>query len=94
MQEVQQVGGILPSHVEANNEVDGAEALGDEFETLAEFEIAGAGLGEEEFGGGGLQIGPEEDSVVALAGGVDAGADARRRQAGAGWRWASGNVLW
>jgi hypothetical protein len=94
MQEVEEVVGVLPGGVEPDDEVDGAEALGDEFETSAEFAIAVAGLGEEEFGGGGLQIGPEEGGVVAIARGVDADADARRRRFGAGWRWRSGSVLW
>ena len=91
MQEVQQVVGILPGGVEADDEVDGAEALGDEIESLAELVIAAAGLGEEQFGGGGLQIGSQEGGVVAVARGVDADADARRCTIGVVWRGEAGS---
>ena len=94
MQEVEEVVGVLPGGVKPDDEEDGAMALDDEFETLAEFVVAVAGLGEEEFSGGGLQIGAEEGGVVAVACGVDADADARRRLVGAGRRWRSGGVLW
>jgi len=94
MQEVEEVVGVLAGGVEADDEVDGAEALGDAFEPSAEFAVAVAGLGEEEFGGGRLQIGAEEGGVVAVACGVDADADARGRLVGAGRRWRSGGVLW
>ena len=53
MQEVEEVVGVLAGGVEPDDEVDKAVALGDAFETAAEFAIAVAGLGEEEFGGGG-----------------------------------------
>jgi hypothetical protein len=71
VEEVQQVVGILPGGVEADDEVNGTLAAGDLFEALAELGVAVGGLGEGEFTGGGLEVVLEEDSVVAVAGGVD-----------------------
>jgi hypothetical protein len=42
--------------------------------------IACGGLGEGEFLGSGLEVFVEKDSVVAIAGGVEADADAHRRR--------------
>jgi hypothetical protein len=52
---------------------------------------AGGGLGEEQLGCGGLEVGGEEGSDVAVAGGVDADADAVGRASG---RWRCGAGLW
>ena len=57
MQEVEEVVGVLPGGVEADDEVNGAVALGDAFEALAELGIAGGGLDEGQFVGRGLQVG-------------------------------------
>ena len=41
--------------------------LGDVFEALAELGVAAAGLGEGQFGGGGLEVVAQEGGVVAIA---------------------------
>ena len=82
VQEVEQVVGVLAGGVEADDEGDGAVALGDAFEALAEEGVAGGGLGEGEFVGGGLEVVAEEGGVVAVAGGVDADAEAAGRLRG------------
>ena len=81
---MEQVVGVLSGGVEADDEVDGAVALGDAFEALAEEGIAGGRLGEGEFVGGGLEVVAEEGGVVAVAGGVDADAERRRCAGGCG----------
>jgi hypothetical protein len=60
------------------DELDWAVVLGEVAQALAQLGVAGAGLGEGEFGGGGLQVVVEEAGVVAVTGGVDADADAPR----------------
>ena len=90
LEEVQQVVGILAGGVEADDEGDGAVAAGDGFEPLAEQGVAGGGLGEGQFVGGGLEVVAEEGGVVAVAGGVDADADAG---GGAGERLRGGDLL-
>ncbi len=67
VEEVEEVVGVLPGGVEADDEVDGAVALGDAFEALAELGVAGGGLGEGQFVGGGLEVVAEEGGVVAVA---------------------------
>ena len=76
---MKQIVGILPGGVETDDEVNRAVALDDAFEPLAEEGVAGGRLGEGEFGGGGLEVVAEEGGVVAIAGGVDADAEASRR---------------
>jgi hypothetical protein len=44
-----------------------AVAQGDALEALAELGVAGGGLGEGEFVGGGLEVVAEEDGAVAVA---------------------------
>ena len=52
-------------------------------EPLAELGVASGGLGEGQFGGGGLEVVAEEGGVVAVARGVDADADAAWQRRGA-----------
>jgi hypothetical protein len=87
MQKVEQIVGILPRRIEADAEVDGAVLLGNAFEALPQEGIASGGLGEREFGGSRLEVVVEEDGIVAVAGGVDADAEAA-------WRWRSRCVVW
>ena len=96
MEEVEEVVGVLPGGIETDNEVNGAVALSEAFEALAELGIAGGGLAEGQFVGGGLPIVAQEGGVVAVACGVDADADARRRAGRNRWRsrWRSGIVVW
>jgi hypothetical protein len=84
---VEQIVGILPGRVETDDEVNGAVALDDAFESLAEESVAGGRFGELEFVGGGLEVVAEEGGVVAIVGRVDADAEASRRLR-------SGNVVW
>ena len=84
---MEQILRVLPGRVETDDEVNGAIALEDAFESLPEEGIADGRLGELEFGGGGLQIVAEEGGVVAIAGRVDADAEASRRLR-------SGSVVW
>ena len=79
--------GILPGSVETDEEVNEPVALDDAFEPLPEQGVASGGRGELQFVGGGLEVVAEEGGVVAVAGGVDADADAARR-------WWSGRVVW
>jgi hypothetical protein len=79
VEKVEQIVGILPGGVEADDEVNGAVPPDDAFEPLAEQGIAGGGLGELEFVGRGLQIVAKEGGIVAVAGGVEANATAARR---------------
>jgi hypothetical protein len=93
---VEEVVGVLAGGIEADDEVNGAVALREAFEALAELGITGGGLDEGQFVSRGLQIVAQEGSVVSVACGVDADADAR------GWagrnrgrsRLRSGSVLW
>jgi hypothetical protein len=87
MQEVEQVVGILAGSVEADDEVDRTVLLGQAFEALPQEGIAGAGLGELQLGSGGLQVVVEEGGVMAVAGGVDANAEAAWRLRGGRWLW-------
>ncbi len=91
VQEVPQVVGILACGVEAEDEVNGAVALDDKFETRSELGVAVGGLGELQFGGGGLQVVAQEGGVVAVARGVDADAEASELVAG---RLRSGSRVW
>lgn len=76
-QEVHQVVGILPGHIEADVERTESVALGERLEPSAELGVAVSGLGEGEFVGSGLQILLEEGGIVAVARGIDADAEAR-----------------
>jgi hypothetical protein len=76
VEEVQQVVGVLAGGIEPDDEGDGGVAEGEAFEAVAELGVAGGGLGEGEFGGGGLEVVAQEGGVVAVARGVDADADA------------------
>ena len=87
MQEVDQVIGILPGGVEADNKVNGSVSLDDPFEPLPQLGIAGGILGESKFVGGRLEIVPEEGGVVSIARGVDADAEASRRLRRVEWLW-------
>ena len=87
MEEVQEVVGVLPGGIEADDESDGRVAAGEEFEPLSELGVAVGGLGELEFGGGGLEVVAQEGGVVAVAGGIDADADAGGRLRGDGGVW-------
>ena len=86
VEEVEQVVGVLPGRVEADDEQHGPMPLGDAFETLAEEGVAGGGLGEGQFGGGGLEVVVDECGVMAVAGRVDA-------DAAASGRWRGGRGL-
>jgi hypothetical protein len=57
------------------------------FEALSQAGIASGGFRKGQFGGGRLEIVPEEDGVMAVAGRVDTDAEATRR-------WRSGPWLW
>jgi hypothetical protein len=70
--------------------VNGAEALLDEQEPLAQLGIAGGGLTEGEFGGGALEVVAQEGGVGAVAGRVDADADTD----GTRGRLRNGLALW
>ena len=87
VQKVQQVVGIGSGHVETNGEGHWSVTLDDALQSLVQEGVAGGGLGEGEFVGGGLEVVAEEDGIMAVAGGVDADADASRRLR-------SGSVLW
>jgi hypothetical protein len=87
VEEVEEVVGVLPGGVEADDEGDGRVAPGDVFQAPPELGVAVGGLGEGEFSGGGLEVVAEEGGVVAVAGGVEADADA-------GGRLRSGGGLW
>ncbi len=76
MQKSEKVVGVLSGGIEADAEVDGGVALGNPFESLLELGIALGGLGELQFVGCRLQILAQESGVMAIAGGVDADADA------------------
>lgn len=67
MQEVQQIVRVLSRGIEAHDEVDGAVALDDLFESLPEAGIALSRLGELEFRRGRLQIVAQESRIVPLA---------------------------
>jgi len=67
MQEVQQVVGILPGGVEADDEVNRAMALGDLFEACAELGLASCGFDELEFAGSALEVRAQEGGVVPVA---------------------------
>jgi hypothetical protein len=67
VQKTDQVLGILPGRIEADNEMNGAVALDDAFEPLAEEGVAGGGFREREFGGSRLEVVLEEDGTVAVA---------------------------
>ena len=67
MQEVDQVIGILPGSVEADDEVHVAVPLHDSFEALPQLGIAVGILGEGQLVGGRLEVVPEEGGVVPVA---------------------------
>jgi hypothetical protein len=79
VQEVQQVIGVQSSHVETNGEVHRSITLDKSLESLAKETVAGGGLGERQLVGSRLEVVLKEDSVMAVAGRVDADADASRR---------------
>src|SRR6202007_2937043 len=89
-----EVVGVLAGGVEADDEVDGAGAgaLGDALEPLSEESVSGGGLGEGQFGGGGLEGVGEAGRVVAVAGRVDADAAASGRWRGGGGLWEHGGL--
>jgi len=77
LEEVEEVIGVLPGGIEPEVKVVEVRVLlGDALESLSEKEVAVGGLGEGKFVGGGLELGVEEGSVVSVACGVDADADA------------------
>ncbi len=67
MEEVKQVIGVLAGGVEADDEGDGGVAAGDQLQAPAELGVAVGGLGEGQFGGGGLEVVGEEGGVVSVA---------------------------
>jgi hypothetical protein len=67
MKEMQEVVGVLPGGIQADDEGDGREAPGELFEALAELGVAVGGLGEGQLGGGGLEVLAQEGGVVAVA---------------------------
>ena len=67
LEEVQEVVGVGPGGIEANDEGNGWVRPGQLFESAAELGVAGGGLGEGQFGGGGLLVVAEEGGVVAVA---------------------------
>ena len=76
VEEMQEVVGVLPGGIDTDDEGDSRVTLGEEFEALAKLGITIGGLGEGEFGSGGLKVVAQEGGVVAVARGVDAAADA------------------
>ena len=89
-QEVEEVVGVLAGGVEADDEGDGGVSAAMLVESLAELVVAVGGLGEREFGGGGLEVVAEEGGVVAVARGVDADAEADAEWLGGGGAEAGG----
>ena len=87
VQEVQQVVGVLPGGVESDDELDAPVALGDAFEALAETAVPCGRFGELEFVGGRLKVVAQEGGVVAVAGRVDADAEASSRLRGGRGLW-------
>jgi hypothetical protein len=84
---VEQVLGLLPGDIEADDEVGGAVLLGDAFEPLPQGGLAGRRLGELQLGSGGLEAVVEKGGVVAVPGGVDADAKAARRLRSGSGAW-------
>src|SRR5262249_50794495 len=76
VEELEEVVGILPGGIEANEELGRAVLLGEAVEALAEEGVAGRGLGERQLGSGGLQVPVEEGGIVAVARRVDGDAGA------------------
>jgi hypothetical protein len=75
-EEVQEVVGVRAGGIEPDKEGDGSVAPGQQFEALAELGVALGGLGDGEFGGGRLEVLAQKSGVMAVAGSVDADADA------------------
>src|SRR5262245_15694470 len=75
-EELLEVGGVLAGSVDADVEVGPRMAAAQLIEAIAQGLVAGAILGDGERLGGRTEIGPEEAGTVAVAGGVDPGADA------------------
>ncbi len=66
MQKVQQVVGILPRGIEADEESDMGMSLSDLFETLAELGVALGRLGELKVRRGRLQVVAQEGRIVSV----------------------------
>jgi hypothetical protein len=84
VEEVQEVVGVVAGGVEADGEGDGRVAAGEVLEAAAELGVAVGRLGEEQLGGGGLEVLAQEGGVVAVAGGVNTDTDAGGRAGGRG----------
>jgi hypothetical protein len=82
VEEVEQVLGILPRGLETDDEGNGAVQLGQAFEAWPQEGITGGRLGELQLGGGWFEVVAQEDGVMALAGGVEANAEAARQLRG------------
>ncbi len=67
VQEVEEVVGVLPGGIEADDEGDGRDVGGKVLESLAQLGVAIGRLGEGQFGGGRLVVVAEEGGVVAVA---------------------------
>ncbi len=76
VEEVQEIVGVLPGDIQADDEAGGGVAVGQPFETHTELGVAVGGFGEGQLGGGLLEVVRQEGGVVAVARGVDADADA------------------
>ncbi len=87
VEEVEEVVGVLAGGVESDDEQHGSLPQGDAFQALAEAGVAGGGLGELQFVGGGLEVVLEEGDVVAVAGRVDSDAAASGRLRGGSRLW-------
>jgi hypothetical protein len=79
---MQEMVGILPAGVEADNEVHVAVTRDDLLEALAQLRVTGSRLDERQFGGSGLKVVAQEGGVVPVARGVDADADSCLRGGG------------
>ena len=67
VEEVEQVVGIRPGHVQTHDEGQRSLLLDEVFEALAEEGVAGSRLGERQFVDRGLKVVAEEDGVIAVA---------------------------
>jgi hypothetical protein len=78
LEEVDQVVGVLSGGIDADGEGGAGVLAGELFEARLELGVAGARLGEPQWGAGRLEVGAEEHGDVAVARGVDTHTDGDR----------------